>query len=103
MAQLGRLNACLAKKADREDVPTLDQLQALRQELLPVSPSCRTTADTGGLAAVAGDKIEIKKMQVLIAAAGARFEKQLKDVRQQILGLKHERSVGALEDRWPGR
>jgi hypothetical protein len=64
---------------------------------------------------------EVKKMQVVIAAAGARFDKQLREVRQQMRELREEvlegmnaiggqtptspadGDEGSVGERWPGR
>jgi len=50
----------------------------------------------------------LKKVHLVIAAAGARFDKQLKELRQQLKALREEQSVGIAastggDERWPGR
>jgi hypothetical protein len=118
MDQLDKLNVSLAKKADSEHVATLAQLQEMRAELAAVPSSLRVNVASVSAedkaegntvwSNVEGNKVEMKKMQVLIAAAGARFEKQLKDVRQQIQELKKQNPQApddgnSFGERWPGR
>lgn len=98
-ARVEALAAALEDKAESKDVPTLDQWKRLEKEV-------QTSSTTGNLN---GEKSELKKVQMLVAAAGARFDRQLKELRQQVREVK-ERSPSKhfdgsqLEDcRWPGR
>merc|ERR1712032_1720566 len=43
---------------------------------------------------------DVKKIHVLLAAAGARFDKQLRELRKEVQSMRNE-ATG--EDRWPGR
>lgn len=99
-ARVEALAAALENKAESKDVPTLDQWKRLEKEV-------QTSSTTSGN--LNGEKSELKKVQMLVAAAGARFDRQLKELRQQVREVK-ERSPSKhvdgsqLEDcRWPGR
>eukprot|EP00931_Biecheleriopsis_adriatica_P103679 TRINITY_DN78482_c0_g1_i1.p1 TRINITY_DN78482_c0_g1~~TRINITY_DN78482_c0_g1_i1.p1 ORF type:complete len:463 (-),score=135.22 TRINITY_DN78482_c0_g1_i1:14-1402(-) len=104
MQRLTDLTASLQSQADAHAV----ELARLRAE-------CPCT-EPGGEASSKGAGEEVKKVQLLVAAAGARFDKQLKELRQQVKALQTEKeqrvpepsavelAAGPSGDtRWPGR
>lgn len=104
-AQVETLVASLESKAESKNVPTLEQWQRLEKDV-------QTTSN--GAAHANGEKSELKKVQMLVAAAGARFDRQLKELRQQIRDVSgqfhispkapEQRNASDIEDpRWPGR
>lgn len=97
LAQLQELSAAMEKKANAADVATLEQLGALQLELLGL----RAERQRAGHCA---EGAEVRRVQVVVAAAGARFERQLRELRQQLRELREERLTGAGAcARWPGR
>mmetsp|Transcript_88168 Transcript_88168/g.227344 ORF Transcript_88168/g.227344 Transcript_88168/m.227344 type:complete len:352 (-) Transcript_88168:67-1122(-) len=114
MARMKELDARLGHKADSANVATLKHLESLREELLarekrrvPTSPAMATTPPTPRDVGSPEKGSDFKKVQVIFAAAAARFEKQLKEVRQQIRELRESREeappTGVTDERWPGR
>jgi len=129
-ARLEQLAVAVDGKASAADVnATLKQVQALHADLRELRHQHRgatavavapATAAAG--AAAAERSAEVKKVQVVVAAAGARFDKQLRELRQQLRELREEcgmnkelqsnrltedGSTGTPrpvdDDRWPGR
>jgi len=129
-SRLEHLAAVVEHKASVADVnATLKQVQALHADLrklwhqqrgataVAVAPAIGVSA--GG---AAERSMEVKMVQLVIAAAGARFDKQLRELRQQLRELREEcgmnkelqrsrlnedgsaGSARGLDDaRWPGR
>jgi len=115
-ARLEQLAVAVDGKASAADVnATLKQVQALHADLRELRHQHRG-------AAAAERSAEVKKVQVVVAAAGARFDKQLRELRQQLRELREEcgmnkelqsnrltedGSTGTPrpvdDDRWPGR
>lgn len=103
-ARVEKLVAALEKKAEVKDVPTLEQWERLEKDVR-TSPISLSPAKE--------EKSELKKVQMLVAAAGARFDRQLKELRQQIREVKdrttseqvvdHVAGLQAEDPRWPGR
>jgi len=139
-ARLEQLAADVERKASAADVnATLKQVQALHADLrelrhqqrgssaAAVAPATAAAAAAGAAASAAASaaaerSVEVKKVQVVVAAAGARFDKQLRELRQQLRQLREEcgmnkelqssrlnedgsaGSARGLDDaRWPGR
>jgi len=135
-ARLEQLAAEVERKASAADVnATLKQVQALHADLrelrhqqrgssaAAVAPATAAAATAGAAASAATERsAEVKKVQVVVAAAGARFDKQLRELRQQLRELREEcgmnkelqrsrlnedgsaGSARGLDDaRWPGR
>eukprot|EP00927_Polykrikos_kofoidii_P081774 TRINITY_DN7958_c0_g1_i1.p1 TRINITY_DN7958_c0_g1~~TRINITY_DN7958_c0_g1_i1.p1 ORF type:complete len:416 (+),score=98.92 TRINITY_DN7958_c0_g1_i1:104-1351(+) len=90
--------AAAAERRITEDV------NALRAELQEVRARV-ATLEQGRSAPAPSDahdqSKEMSHVKVFIAAAGARFDKQLKEVRKQVNELREETLGGA--NRWPGR
>mmetsp|Transcript_59364 Transcript_59364/g.164235 ORF Transcript_59364/g.164235 Transcript_59364/m.164235 type:complete len:335 (+) Transcript_59364:74-1078(+) len=114
-AQVSELGEALAARGDAkqngcsEERMTRDKVNDICAEMLQERVARLEAAATSGKA---GDT---KKMQVIIAAAASRFDKQLKEVtrdvhalRKQVLADQHhnhlaEQHHGNLAERWPGR
>jgi hypothetical protein len=101
-SQLDKVVLSLGNKADSKDVPSLLQWKRLEKDVEGISSSPASPKSSG-------EKSDLKKIQMLVAAAGARFDRQLKELRQQVRELKESspsRQVDSsqVEDnRWPGR
>merc|ERR1712083_663211 len=103
-ARMDAFAASLEHKAESREVPTLTQWQELRTQIpLPAEATSAPKAE---------EKTDLKKIQMLVAAAGARFDRQLKELRQQLRETKErEQALQHLEpssssgtlSRWPGR
>jgi len=90
------------------EVATQAALDSLRTDLKALEAKCTTSAPASS-ATTGGDKADMKKMQVIVAAAGARFDKQLRELRQQVKDVRQD-CIGVStdgtavdENRWPGR
>lgn len=92
-ARVEELAAVVQRKADLDGVPTRDEVSALRAEV----QEARATADA---ASAAAEKSGVKRVQVLVAAAGASFGKQLRELREQVQELRQDLPP---HERWPGR
>eukprot|EP00437_Effrenium_voratum_P016629 CAMPEP_0181458826 /NCGR_PEP_ID=MMETSP1110-20121109/32510_1 /TAXON_ID=174948 /ORGANISM="Symbiodinium sp., Strain CCMP421" /LENGTH=387 /DNA_ID=CAMNT_0023583327 /DNA_START=69 /DNA_END=1233 /DNA_ORIENTATION=- len=94
-----RLSAELAKADDRHQA-LQEKVDALQQELR--RPEKRPEEDSQG-------GLELQKVKALVAAAGANFNKQIKELRQQVKTLKEEAARptsladGFEEHRWGRR
>jgi len=86
---------------------TLGSINGGTGDLSDVSPDKRGSTNFA-------DKAEMKKIQLVVAAAGARFDKQIRELRQQVRDLSSRSEVAetgspkmrpqaTLESRWPGR
>lgn len=99
-ARVDILVAAIESKAESKDVPTLDQWKKIEKDVQASSSSSSNPT---------GEKSELKKVQMLVAAAGARFDRQLKELRQQLREVKERTACeqvdgSQVEDpRWPGR
>lgn len=98
MDQFSELRDELREKVESKDLlrqrdicELQSRLQDLRSHASPASESTEKVA-------------EVKKVQVLVAAAGVRFDRQLKELRTQLQSLKDEvNGPGSPGSRWPGR
>jgi hypothetical protein len=101
-AQMDKVVLSLGNKADSKDVPSLIQWKRLEKDVEGISSTPASPKSSG-------EKSDLKKIQMLVAAAGARFDRQLKELRQQVRELKETspiRQVGdsqVEDERWPGR
>jgi len=135
-ARIEQLTAAVEAKASAADVnATLKQVQALHADLrelrhqqrgttaAAVAPATAAAAAAGAAAGTAAERsMEVKKVQVVVAAAGQRFDKQLRELRRELRELREEcgankelqssrlnedgsaESARGLDDaRWPGR
>eukprot|EP00913_Durusdinium_trenchii_P022518 g21153.t1 len=95
-------------KADGNHQSLQEKVEAMEKDLQKLArpeeipKRLQATDDTFGA--------ELHKVKALVAAAGANFNKQIKDLRQQVKGLREETTqasgpvgLGSLEERWPGR
>lgn len=121
-------NVMLEQKAHLKDVATLartevgklrDELEVLRGEIVKEKAEGKSghrrasdpvvgdgqgggTGDAAGVSPAPVDRSEIKRIQVIVAAAGARFDKQLRELRQQVRELRAQ-PLASVDERWPGR
>lgn len=102
-----RLSSAMSK-ADGNHQSLQEKVEAMEKDLQKLArpeeipKRLQATDDTFGA--------ELHKVKALVAAAGANFNKQIKDLRQQVKGLREETTqasgpvgLGSLEERWPGR
>eukprot|EP00928_Gymnodinium_smaydae_P031677 TRINITY_DN23174_c0_g1_i1.p1 TRINITY_DN23174_c0_g1~~TRINITY_DN23174_c0_g1_i1.p1 ORF type:complete len:450 (+),score=117.72 TRINITY_DN23174_c0_g1_i1:56-1405(+) len=129
LVKLQELSAAVQRKADAALVPTMTQLKALSalvEQKANAKDVASTTAQVDELAkmrAAGGESNDFTalrqrvdelartlqqkaegqeskdQLRVLVAAAGARFDRQLRDLKQKI----HELQKESREERWPGR
>jgi len=104
--QLEILTAVVTQKADSRDVLTISELKEVRAQPFLAAGDCPEGAEGSTLSlkkysATKADEANLKKIQVVVAAAAARFDKQLRDLRGQMGALRDE--VHGAGDRWPGR
>jgi len=112
--QMAKVVVALEGKADISAIPALapadlevrirtaeEKVTALREELqeLRGAGAVSKPVETNQ----ASDSPEFKKLQVVVAAAGARVDRQLREIRQQMLGLRSEFLGTNVGERWPGR
>lgn len=123
-AQLRAISAELRTKANAKDIPTAEHVADLAVALVsgarvapgaclgPAAPEPEVAAMREELLAVkvrladaapdswAGGWSELRKLQLVVAAAGARFERQLCEVSRRVQSLEGE-PLG-IGGRWPG-
>merc|ERR1712232_61728 len=100
-------SAVVAQKADARDFPTLDQQRDCDAASRPASGQSELDRE---------ESLRTKRTQAFIAAASARFDRQLQDVRRQIRELQdaHQRNqpigvppgepmMSHMIEQWPGR
>mmetsp|Transcript_95346 Transcript_95346/g.208543 ORF Transcript_95346/g.208543 Transcript_95346/m.208543 type:complete len:374 (-) Transcript_95346:191-1312(-) len=97
----------------QQELPSL-QLQVLEDRIAALEKAYTMTPTPS----VSQDKADFKKIQVIVAAAGMRFEKQIREMKRQMEGMKSEMSGTCTNNsaaagprgsedefgsRWPGR
>lgn len=110
--QLNALESRLSSattKADSNHQSLQEKVEALQQELQQISRPEGAKQLKPDKALDPNYGAELHKVKALVAAAGANFNKQIKELRQQVKSLREEAvhpvSLGSqnLEERWPGR
>jgi hypothetical protein len=112
--QMAKVVAALEGKADISAIPALapadlevrirtaeEKVTALREELQELRGAGAVNKPVE--ADKASDSPEFKKLQVVVAAAGARVDRQLREMRKEMLGLRSEFLGNSISERWPGR
>lgn len=109
LRQLQELVAVVERKVDADDVTRLkEEVAALRADnaqAATVAAESSSARPSVPAAAATSDRTEVKKLQVLVAAAGSRFEKQLQELRRQVCDIQSKTGGTAQsnENLWPGR
>jgi hypothetical protein len=110
--RLEEIATAMNQKANHTNVPTLAQLgskanvkeqveleqrvQAAERKVLALSEEFKSMSQ-------GGESADITKVKAIFSAAGLRVDRQLKELRQQMLNLREERLGKDVGERWPGR
>lgn len=103
------VNLLMVRKAEAKTMPSLAGLSVWQQQtdvkVAELAALVNRQADEkvvcSGDASSASQQPDVRKVQVVIAAAGARLDRQLNELRKQVNELRN--NAFGVGDRWPGR
>lgn len=112
--QMAKVVAALEGKADISAIPALapadleDRIRTAEEKVTTLREELQELKSAGAASKPvetdqASDTPGFKKLQVVVAAAGARVDRQLREIRKQMLDLRSEFLGNNISERWPGR